>query len=461
MIQGMKSLITNLRGNWIRFLCVAALIYALSVAAYLLIETGTPLGARDYHQFWYAGQFIIQKRDPYKAFFDGEKPSLPIHFADGVTVNQYPVAQYDLEITPSNTPAMLLALAPFAYFSWWTAKWSFLILNVILMLATGWLAIRQVPFGSVNLPRIQVLLIFLVYFDFSATRIAIENGQTTLLVFLLMMLALIFSKRAWYVSGLALGLALSKYSLSLPVFLFFLYQKNFRVLALAVAVQIAGVVGMSALSGDTPFRIVQENTMLFFRLFDQPGVHLSRWFEFISNNHFMTIIPSLIMTALIFLPMFLWLQRTPRGTVEQEEVRDFHILTVLFLWTLLVAYHRLYDTLILIFFVILVFKGLARPGIWDLSRRWQNALVAFTVVFIPLILVLPARIVDLLLPFYYGRVSDFITTILLVVMLVISMFLLWRYLQNMQLKFIHKETDSHELRNDPYRDTQPRWAHHS
>ncbi len=60
--------------------------------------------------------------------------------------------------------------------------------------------------------------------------------------------------------------------------------------------------------------------------------------------------------------------------------------------------------------------------------------MAFMVVFIPLILILPARIVDLLLPFYYGRVSDFITTILLVIMLAISMFLLWRYLQNMQLK---------------------------
>jgi hypothetical protein len=442
-------------------LCIVAAVYAVSVAAYLLIETGKPLGSRDYHQFWYAGQFIIQERDPYQAFFAGDKPHLPIHYADGVTVSRYPVAQYDLEITPSNTPAMLLALTPLSFFSWWTAKWSFLIFNVILMLITGWLAIRHIPFGGVKLPRIQKLFIFLVYFDFSATRIAIENGQTTLLVFLLMMIAIIFSKRAWYISGLALGLALSKYSLSIPVFLFFLYQKNFKTLLLAVSVQLAGIAGMAALSGATPDRIVEENIRLFFRLFDQPGVHLSRWFEFISSNHLMTLIPSLLMTALIFIPMIIWLQRTSRGMVEQEEIRDFHVLTVLFIWTILVAYHRLYDTLILIFFVILVFKGLARPGIWKLSHRGRNALLAFMAAFIPLILILPARIVDLLLPFYYGRVSDFITTILLVIMLAISMFLLWRYLQNMQLKITHKETDSHELRNDPYRDTQPRWAHHS
>jgi hypothetical protein len=330
-----------------------------------------------------------------------------------------------------------------------------------LVLVTGWLAIRRVPFGGVKLPRIQELLIFLVYFDFSATRIAIENGQTTLLVFLLMMIALIFSKRAWYVAGLALGLALSKYSLSIPVFLFFLYQKNVKVLALAVAVQLAGVIGIAALSGGTPVKVIYENIMLLFRLFDQPGVHLSRWFEFISDNHYVSIIPSLVMTALVFIPVLLWLKRTPRGTVEQEQIRDFHILTVLFIWTILVAYHRLYDTLILIFFVILVFKGLARPGIWELSHRGRNALLAFMAVFIPLILILPARIVDLLLPFYYGRVGDFMTTILLVVMLAISMFLLWRYLQTLQVKITHKETESHELRNDPHPDTRPRWADHS
>ena len=413
----MKSVQTILPINWIKFLSVAAAIYAVSVAAYLFNETGKPLGSRDYHQFWYAGQFIIQDRDPYEAFFTGEKPNLPIHYADGVTVDQYPVAQANLEITPSNTPAMLLMLTPFSYFSWWTAKWSFLILNLLLMLVTGWLALRHIPFGGVKLPRIQELLIFLIYFDFSATRIAIENGQTTLLVFLLMLIALIFSKRAWVIAGLALGLALSKYSLSIPIFLFFLYQKNIKILLLAVAVQVSGVIGIAALSGGTPLKIISENIMLFFRLFDQPGVHLSRWFEFISDNHFMTIIPALIMTAFVFIPMFLWLKGTPHGTAADEEIRDFHVLTVLFIWTILVAYHRLYDTLILIFFVILVFKGLARPSVWELSNRGRNALLAFMVVFIPLILILPARIVDLLLPFYYGRVSDFITTILLVIML--------------------------------------------
>jgi hypothetical protein len=131
--------------------------------------------------------------------------------------------------------------------------------------------------------------------------------------------------------------------------------------------------------------------------------------------------------------------------VEHEEIRDFHVLTILFIWTILVAYHRLYDTLILIFFVILVFKGLARPGIWKLSRQGRNALLAFMAVFIPLILILPARIVDMLFPFYYGRVSDFVTTIFLVSMLLLSMILLRRYLKRIEAEPISRPWGPHDI----------------
>lgn len=229
---------------------------------------------------------------------------------------------------------------------------------------------------------------------------------------------------------------------------------------MAIIVQMVGILGVAEISGGTPAKIIVENILLFFRLFDQPGVHLSRWFEFTSDNHSLSIAPSLVMTILVFIPIFYWTQRKKPATLEQEQILDFHVLTILFIWTILVAYHRLYDTLILIFFVILIFKGLKVPNLWDLLDGVRKGLLAFMAV-TPLILILPARIVDLLLPFYYGRVSDGVTTILLVIMLAISMFLLWRYLQNMQVKTIHKETEIDELRNDPYRDTQPGWAHHA
>lgn len=456
----MKSTFSIIPPKWITFLCILMGIYAIMVLSYILIETGKPLGARDFHQFWYAGHFILQGQDPYEAFFAKEPPDLPIQYLDGVTVDQYPVAQPELEITPSNTPTMLLLLAPFAFFSWGDAKSAFMLINLVLMLVTGWLVIRRLPFAGIRLAPIEEVFLFLVYFDFSATRIAIENGQTTLFVFMLMILALLYADRSWLKSGLALGVALSKYSLSLPVFLFLLYKRKFKILLVSVVVQILGVLGIAAISGNSPVTIVTENIQLFFRLFDQPGVHLSRWFEFISDNHFVSVIPALVMTALVFIPILFWTRSRPfYSTTGKQEVIDFHILTILFIWVILVAYHRLYDTLILLTFIVLVFKGLAAPNIWRLTRFGKAALFAFMAV-LPLVLILPARIVDRFLPEYYGTISDAVTTTILLIMLAISMFLLRRYLNTMQLNTVQKETESHELRNDPHRDTQPRWIDH-
>ena len=444
----MKTAESILPVRWMQVLCILAGLYAVAVALYIFIETGKSLGSRDFHQFWYAGHFIIQGRDPYEAFFAGEPPALPIAYVDGVTINRYPVAQADLEITPSNTPMMLLLLSSFSFFSWHLAKWMFVVVNLILMLVTGWLVIRHFPFRRIKLSPIDEVLIFLVYFDLSATRIAIENGQTTLLVFLLMILALLYAERSWGIAGLALGIALSKYSLSLPVFIFLLYKRNFKVLLAAITVQLLGVLGVTLVTGNSPFTIIFENIQLFFRLFDQPGIHLSRWFEFLSDNHFVSMIPVLVMTLFVFVPILFWLRNWTPFDSEEERVLDFHLLTILFIWTLLVAYHRLYDTLIVIFFVVLVFKGLARPNLWKLTEKERTGLLVFMAT-IPALLILPARIVGRVLPNYYGKHSDFVTTCLLVLMLGFSMILFRRFVETAQPQTIGEEIESYDLRTDP------------
>jgi len=456
----MKSTPSVLPDSWSKLFCVLLAIYAFAVLAYIFIETGKPLGSRDFHQFWYAGHFIIQARDPYAAYFAGEQPKLPVHYLDGVTVNQYPVAQGDLAIIPSNTPTMLLLLTPFSYFSWNVAKWMVLVINLLLMLVTGWLVLRRVPFAGVKLAGIDELLLFLVYFDFSATRIAVENGQTTLFVFLLMLLAVIYAKRSWPMAGLTLGIALSKYSLSLPIFLFFLYKKNFKILLLAIAIQILGLLGIAMIGKNSPVIVAEENFRLFFELFDQPGVHLARFFESFTDKKLLTEIPVLIMTLLVFIPLFLWLRKNKTSTPASEEIINFHLLTILFIWTMLVAYHRLYDTLILIFFFVLVWKGLVSPPLWNMNRRERRALLAYLAI-TPLILILPARLVDRVIPEYYGTVSDSVTTILFLIMLTISMLLLRRYLQIGGMETTPQRMESHDLRNDPQRETQPGWVDHS
>jgi hypothetical protein len=223
---------------------------------------------------------------------------------------------------------------------------------------------------------------------------------------------------------------LSKYSLALPVFLFLLFKREFRILLFAVGVQILGVFGIAVLTGTSAVTIVMENIQLFFHLFDQPGIHLSRWFEGGSHNLILSLLPALGMTLAVFIPLYYW-SRTRPVPSNMQDVIDFHLLTILFIWTMLVAYHRLYDTLVLIVFVVLIYKGLSVPSLWSLSVDERRIILGYLAA-LPLTLILPARLLDRFLPGYYGAVGDLMVTVSLLFMLGLSMFLLGRSMRSIQ-----------------------------
>jgi hypothetical protein len=433
-----------LPASWNRLLCILAAIYGLAIVYYLVTETGKPRAGLDFHPFWYAGHFILQAQDPYESYFTGKRPDLPVRYLDGVVIQEYPVAQEQLSPTPANTPVMLLIISLFSHFSWDVAKWMFVAVNSGFMLLTAWIVLRQLPFADIPLDRFDELLLLLIYFDFSATRIAIENGQTTLLVFLMMLLAILFAKRSRLLAGLALGIALSKYSLALAVVVFFLYKKHFKILLVAIVVQVLGILALSAIGGNSPLTVVQENVRIFSEIFSEPGIHLADFARNFTNNPVIMQVPALIMTALVFGLLLFWLRKFKAGTDAQQDILDFHILTICFIWTLLVGYHRQYDTLVLIIFMVLVFKGLADPDCWKLSSLVRLLLLGLMALILP-VLVLPARLADQVLPGYYGTISDAAVTVLILLMLIASMLLTHRFLKRSQLNTICQRRESHEL----------------
>jgi hypothetical protein len=146
-------------------------------------------------------------------------------------------------------------------------------------------------------------------------------------------------------------------------------------------------------------------------------------------------IPVLIMTTLVFGLLFLWLRNHKTIPSTEQAILDFHVLTICFLWTLLVGYHRQYDTLVLIVFMVLIFKGLAYPNLWRLNNDARLLLLALIALILP-ILVLPARLADKVLPGYYGTISDATVTVLILLMLTTSMLLTQRLLKSLEVKTI-------------------------
>jgi len=394
---------------WKTILIVVLAVYALAVLSYVVFGTLDSQGATDFHQFWYAGQFILRGQDPYQAFFAGV--SLPMR-------------QPGLEITPSNSPLLLLVLSLLSFLAWPVAKIVWLLLNLPLACLSFWLVVDKFPFPNTPLDRQAKILLFLLFFDLSPTRIAIENGQTTLLAFVLMLAAILLTKRSWLLAGLLLGLALSKYSVSLPVALFFLYHRNFRILVTAALFQFVGFLGLSILSGNSIVMLFAEYFRLFISLLDQPGIHLA---TLIPGTRFDAIIP-VIMTLVLALFLYFWMVKGKAYEHVDARIFDFHLLTIFTLWTLVVAYHRLYDAILLLLLIVLVFKSLP-ADIWNLTPRMRTVVVWGLGIGLAL-LTLPARIVDMLLPGAYDPLTNEVPAVVLIVFLSALLFLFHRLLSS-------------------------------
>jgi hypothetical protein len=393
--------------KWFLGLIAVLALYAIFVLGYILNGTLGEHGATDFHIYWYGGNFIQEGRDPYEAYFLGE--SLPIR-------------QPGLEIIPSNTSPMMLLMYPFSYLPWRFAKILWMVCNFAFVFLSFRLVVFNLPIPGFPLDHLTQILIALLFFDLSATRIAIENGQVTVLVFLLIVSALVLTDRAWLLAGFMLGLGLSKYSVALPVFLFLIYRQKYRILGVAILTQFLGVAMLSLLTGNSIEAIINEHIRIFFLVYNEPGVQLAT----LLRGTPLALPAAIVMTLTVFGLLYAWLIHRHLAK-DLLDIVNYHVLNILILWGLLVAYHRSYDVLMIIIFIVLVFQGLYHQELWQLSQS-ANRFLATGLGVTLILLIIPPRIVDMVVPRTYDLLTNVVPAFLLLVWLVITMFLLHRLL---------------------------------
>ena len=264
----------------ISIILLGAVFGFLALDVYRII-TGVrqPNGAHDLHPYWYRGHSLRQGSDPYRASLENEIPTLPVMYLDGVITKQPPIAQPGLPTFISNTAPLSLFLFSFSLYSWSFAKWLWVAINLILILILAWLVLRSFPY-DLYFKNLDRLIIFAIVFAFSATRGSVMIGQTSLIIFSLLLGSLILRERHWLISGVLLGIALSKYSLALPFVLFMLLElrpKNFLLLLVALIVQFFGVITLSYACGESPTTIFQDYIQVFKQIsatHDRSGVQI-------------------------------------------------------------------------------------------------------------------------------------------------------------------------------------------
>ena len=340
---------------------------ALRVAAFVLLATwacasmgvgfwrafGT-WGGHDLHAYWMAGHFVRRGENPYAAHFEQRRPQGPVHYLDGYVPHGQPVHQEGMSTVPSNTAPVVLLLHVLAYFSWDTARALWACLNLCSALAAPWLALSLL---RDRIDRSGMWLVALAFYGWSAVRNALYLGQTALPVFVLMVAAVALSSAGRTVlAGLVLGVALSKYSLALPVLLVFALRRRWREIFLAGAVQFVGVIAVAILARQSPWGVVRTYLTMLSLHVGQRGIDLK---ALLPLNSRMALPAAMLLTLLVvraLRPAIGGFARSTPSAGDTAPVAHTHLvpeehwmLCVSSIWVLLVAYHRVYDAVLLLF----------------------------------------------------------------------------------------------------------------
>ncbi len=375
----MSNLKTQTLLNVVFTIIMVTLLVNIAEVLPRTLTTSSSTYGIDFHAYWYAGHFVRQLRDPYTAWFLGEEPNLPVTYLDGATVRDQSIAQPGLSQTPANTAPIVLLLSPLSLFSWSTAHTIWNWLNISFVFIIPWMIIwymQKQKWLVTKWTKWLNISIVLTFLSLGPMEVVIHTGQTSLLVLLLMLISLL--TKNWIVSGISLGVALSKYSLSIPVFIFFVLKRKYREITLSIFVQIFALILLSFLTRVPIFNIIDAYRAIFNNHIGFPGIHLAYYTNWFGSH--ITLLVLLIFTFVVALPVLVWLKRYYCKMQDRHlPFIDLHIISVIMLYILLIGYHRHYDLVVWILPFAVLSYGIA-SNIWDLSSGWK-LLLSLTLLF--------------------------------------------------------------------------------
>ena len=192
---------------------------------------------------------------------------------------------------------------------------------------------------------VGVCLLFLAWAPF---RVTLRNGQISILILAALLASLALragGKQA--LAGVLFGLALAKYSLTLPFLLYFIWKREWRLVAVSLGVVLALTQVFAFVEGVSAFEAVSNYSAAVNAVYNaEPDYFIGTTeiqvlFFALTGSGAATSILTGILVAVALVALALTFKRS-----REDEGSRFAALALFSLWF---AYHRTYDCVILIF----------------------------------------------------------------------------------------------------------------
>ena len=223
-------------------------------------------------------------------------------------------------------------------------------------------------------PRRTVIYLAAFFIAWAPFRVTLRMGQNSLVVSALLMAALLsLQKRARFASGLLLALSLVKYSMTLPFMLYIAWKREWKILAVAIALMLlltevyARHLGTTILASVSSSVAMVSSVQMVGRsgFTGTTGIRMLLW-DLTDENAQLTLALTTAFRLLGLAAMAIVFVRRPRWQTLQ-----FAALSLFALWS---AYHRVYDSVLCIIPTALVVDFIVKKKFVRFARFWLGAM---------------------------------------------------------------------------------------
>lgn len=243
--------------------------------------------------------------------------------------------EYYKQMEANQFPSLLFILFPYTYLAPLAARYAWMVSNLIFTLVIV-LLLRKTFLRDIS--AIDYLLLALLMLAGTPWRNQMGVGQHTLFSFMFFLLSVYLSeectKRHFILSGLALCISYFKYTLTVPLALYFLYKRKWKELIISVVPHIFLTAVFAAYLNDSFLNMIIKPLKVASVLSSEGSMDIGSMLGGGIFTMILTVIMLLVLMGIVFM--------------ASSGNNDKIVISVLLLWSLIITYHRSYDYFVMI-----------------------------------------------------------------------------------------------------------------
>ncbi|MFT3982528.1 MAG: glycosyltransferase 87 family protein [Lachnospiraceae bacterium] len=278
---------------------------------------------------WDAAKVFTLKINPYR---ESLSPS-------GI-LDRYGYEEYFKQMEANQFPSLLMLLIPYTLLPPLAARYAWLASNLLFTAGIIWLLKKTFLKG---MGQEAFTLLMLLMLAGTPYRNQLGVGQHTLFAFFFFLLAVYFSEKenGEFPMVLSLVICYFKYTLTVPLALYFVYKRRVKELAISVFIHVGLTFAAAWWLDATFFDMLLEPLKVSSALAAQGGLDFGALF---SGSDVSLVLAGIVM-LLLFSMMLLFSQGN-----------DGLAVGILTLWSMIVTYHRTYDFFVLVLVAALFYE---------------------------------------------------------------------------------------------------------